>query len=273
MPRHKRAGTLVHRWAALAGGLILVGLLFEYWPEATEPLGSRTAVSPPVISPPTAGGLTTGGLARSASPAAGPPPVAISYPVAGPRRYDVVPGRSAVIGRSGDLYQFRVAVEQGITGVDRAGFARFVTETYADPRGWAAAGERRFQRVPAGEPADFVVYLVTPGTRDALCGDAYDRYTSCRSGERVVVNVARWAHGVPGYGASLETYRQYVVNHETGHRFGYGHELCPGSERPAPVMQQQTLGRHGCVANAWPEVNGREYHGASGQYHDPVPPP
>ena len=71
-----------------------------------------------------------------------------------------------------------------------------------------------------------------PATRDVLCGNGYDRYTSCRNGNTVVVNVARWARGIPGYGADLTAYRQYVVNHETGHRLGRGHELCPGPGPP-----------------------------------------
>ena len=86
-----------------------------------------------------------------------------------------------------------------------------------------------------------------------------------------MLNVARWAHGVPNYAASLTAYRQYMVNHETGHRLGRGHELCPGPGQPAPVMQQQTLGLHGCTAYAWPYVNGVRYTGRLGQYDDPIP--
>ena len=83
-----------------------------------------------------------------------------------------------------------------------------------------------------------------------------------------MLNVARWAHGVPNYGAPLAAYRQYMINHETGHRLGRGHELCPGPGQPAPVMQQQTLGLHGCTPYAWPYLNGARYKGRLGQYDD-----
>ncbi|NUR97875.1 MAG: DUF3152 domain-containing protein [Kribbellaceae bacterium] len=198
-------------------------------------------------------------------------PVPITYPVAGPQRYAVLPGDPAVIGRAGKLMRFQVAIESGITGVDHAAFARFVRDTYGAAEGWASHGLWRFQQVGPGTSPDFTLMLVTPQTRDVLCGAAPDRYTSCRIGNRVVLNVARWAHGVPGYGASLTTYRQYMVNHETGHRLGRGHELCPGPGRPAPVMQQQTLGLHGCTAYPWPYLNGARYTGRLGQYQDPVP--
>ena len=176
-----------------------------------------------------------------------------------------------VIGRGGKLLRFRVAVENGIDGVAPDEFAAAVTTTLGDPRSWIAGGQWRLQLVGPGQPHDFTVHLVTPATRDKLCGDGYDRYTSCRNGNNVVLNVARWADGIPGYGAGLDTYRQYMVNHETGHRLGHGHERCPAPGQPAPVMEQQTLGLHGCVANAWPYPNGTLYKGPAGSYNDPIP--
>jgi hypothetical protein len=104
-----------------------------------------------------------------------------------------------------------------------------------------------------------------------LCGDGYDRYTSCRNGNRVVINLARWARGVPHYGAPLDLYRTYAVNHEVGHLLGFGHQLCPAPGGPAPLMQQQTLGLHGCAANPWPYLDGRLYSGPAGVYRDPIP--
>jgi hypothetical protein len=203
--------------------------------------------------------------------ATAPPQPVITYPVSGTRSYAVLPGDPTVVGRAGRLMTFQIAIEGGIAGIDRAGFAQFVRATYGGTQGWASHGLWRFRQVGPGQNPDFTLMLVTPETRDTLCGAAPDGYTSCRIGDRVVLNVARWVHGVPKYGAPLTTYRQYMINHETGHRLGRGHELCPGPGQPAPVMQQQTLGLHGCTPYAWPYLAGARYTGRSGQYDDPIP--
>jgi hypothetical protein len=195
----------------------------------------------------------------------------IRYPVVGGGAFDFAAAAGPTAGTAGRLLSYRIAVERDITGITAAGFGEAVEAVFADPRSWPAAGQWRLRRAGAAEPYDFTIYLATPATRDRLCASSLDRYTSCRNGDSVVVNVARWVRGVPGYGADLVTYRQYVINHETGHRLFRGHELCPGPGRPAPVMQQQTLGLHGCVANAWPILDGRAYSGPSGQYNDPTP--
>jgi hypothetical protein len=173
----------------------------------------------------------------------------------------------------GKLWRYRVAAERDIKGIPVDGFAATVAETLNDPRGWTAGGTARLRRVGRDAASDFTIYLSTPDTRDDLCGAGEDGYTSCRNGEKVVLNVARWTTGVPKYGAGLDVYRQYMVNHEVGHRLGNGHELCTGKGKPAPVMEQQTLGLHGCTANPWPYLDGRRYAGRSGAYDDPVPPP
>jgi hypothetical protein len=208
----------------------------------------------------------------SPSVSASPPPVAITYPDAGHGVFVTAPGQTGPApAGAGRLMRYRVLVERDIHGLRAADFAGFVTTTLDDPRGWTAGGEWRLRRVGPGRAFDFTVYLVTPGTRDQMCSGVQDGYTSCRNGARVVLNVARWVKAVPRYGASLVAYRQYMVNHEVGHRLGYGHERCPGRGRPAPVMQQQTLGLHGCTPNAWPYRHGERYAGSPGAYGDPVP--
>ncbi|WBQ05631.1 DUF3152 domain-containing protein [Kribbella sp. CA-293567] len=205
----------------------------------------------------------------NAAPGQGNP--AITYPTRGTTTLTTLPANPTTIGQTGRIYTFQIAIEGGIKGIDPPQFARFVRETYGAPQGWTSDGKRRFRQVGPGQAADFRLMLVTPATRDTYCGGSFDQYTSCRIGDRVVLNVARWARGIPNYGADLATYRQYMLNHETGHRLGNAHELCPGPGQPAPVMQQQTLGLHGCTAYAWPLRNGRRYEGQLGKYDDPTP--
>jgi hypothetical protein len=203
--------------------------------------------------------------------AAGP----ITYPRSGSGNWKIARRTGAIAGDSGPLLRYQIALERDITGITAGQFAAIVEQTLGDSRSWIGQGDVRLQRVGPHRPHDFTIYLATPATRDQLCGDAargaVDGYTSCHNGDRVVLNVARWTHGVPSYGAPLSVYRQYMINHETGHQLGHHHELCSGEGRLAPVMEQQTLGRHGCRPNPWPTLKGRAYHGRPGQYNDPIP--
>lgn len=172
-------------------------------------------------------------------------------------------GESPVRGTGGPLRRYRVAVESGV-GQDADAFAATVDQVLGDPRSWIASGELRVQRVADPAAADFTIYLATPATSERMCalgGLLTDGYTSCRLPGQVIINLARWLEAVPDYGAPLAVYRAYVVNHEVGHELGEGHQACPGPGAPAPVMQQQTYGLDGCVANAWPYLNGRRYDG------------
>ncbi|GGQ60640.1 DUF3152 domain-containing protein [Couchioplanes azureus] len=243
-----------------AQAVLAAALLAGCTPATAGPGGAAPAFVP--ASPP-----------ASPRAAAAPKPrlEKITYPAAGAGAFTAA-GAEPAGARHGTLLRYRVLVEKDIKGISAATFADAVRATLADPRGWTAGGDRSFRRVDRRQPHDFTVYLVTPGTRDLLCQDAADGYTSCRNGDKVVLNVARWAKGVPGYRAGLPVYRQYLVNHEVGHRLGQGHELCPGKGRPAPVMQQQTLGMHGCTPNPWPYRDGERYAGAPGAYEDEVPP-
>lgn len=264
-----RRWTVVRTIGLATAAVIAVGVVYEL---PATPLSRHGEHVVPAAVQTTAPALQSPAVAPSRTkPVPVKPAEAISYPIAGTQSYAVLPGDPAVIGRGGRLMKFQIAIEGGISGINRAAFAQFVRTTYGAPQGWASQGKWRFQQVGPGATPDFRLMLVTPQTRDVICGGGPDRYTSCRIGDSVVLNVARWVHGVPNFGASLTTYRQYMVNHETGHRLGNGHELCPGPGRPAPVMQQQTLGLHGCTAYAWPYRNGVRYSGRLGQYDDAVP--
>ncbi|QXV59734.1 DUF3152 domain-containing protein [Amycolatopsis sp. TNS106] len=226
------------------------------------------SVAPPAVTPVIVSSTTTSSSAPKAVLA--PPSAEITYPQAGSGRWLFPLGEGAVAGQTGRLLRYRIAVEADIAGVSVDGLTKTVELTLGDPRGWTAGGRWRLQRVGPDGPADFTIHLATPGTRDVLCGGP-DGYTSCRNGNSVVLNVARWANGVPGYGAPLTVYRQYMITHEVGHRLGRGHEKCPVPGALAPVMQQQTLGLHGCTANPWPYPDGTQHSGPSGDYDDPIP--
>lgn len=169
-----------------------------------------------------------------------------------------------VVGQGGGLETYRVGVEDGL-GIDPAVFGGAVESILSDSRSWIGEGALRLQRVPGSATSTFVVLLTSPVTSEQLCridNLETDQFTSCRLGDgRVVINSERWLTAVPDYGAGLEVYRDYAINHEVGHQFGHGHESCPSPGAPAPVMQQQTYGLQGCVANGWPLINGARYTG------------
>jgi hypothetical protein len=182
------------------------------------------------------------------------------------------PANDTIAGDAGTLLQYDVAVENGLQ-LDAAEFGAFVNATLADSRSWTAGGAWRFQQVAEGAGADFTVYLASPEQRAILCG-SQNTTVSCRNGDNVVINSARWITGVDHWDGTLETYRQYAVNHEVGHRLGHGHEVCPAEGELSPVMAQQTYQLAGCVGNAWPFPDGRTYvSGPAGDYNGPDLPP
>jgi hypothetical protein len=173
--------------------------------------------------------------------------------------FDAVPGFDKAPG-TGHKYTYRVDVERGL-GLDGALFAEAVQKTLNDSRSWAHAGARTFERISSGKP-DFVITLASPGTTAAWCAksglDTTEDNVSCDSAstERVMINAYRWAQGSKTYGDKIHPYRQMLINHEVGHRLGYGHVTCQKSGELAPVMQQQTKfldhdGIH-CLPNPWP---------------------
>ena len=134
---------------------------------------------------------------------------------------------------------------------DLGDFADFAADTYADPRGWGH-GTVRFERVSHG--GDFTLWLAADAQMSTF-GGSCDVIWSCRSGRNVVINEDRWLGASPAWnesGASLTDYRRMVINHETGHWLGLGHQMCGTAGGAASVMQQQSMGLQGCAPNPWP---------------------
>ncbi len=146
---------------------------------------------------------------------------------------------------------FMVEVERGL-GIDRQAFAGAVEETLFDPRSWATQVGFDLERVDSGL-VDFSVVLASPATADQLCAPLETRGSySCFMDDKAVLNASRWTHGAKAYGPHIDRYRHYLINHEVGHGFGYGHVQCTTPGELAPVMVQQTKGVEGCRPNPWP---------------------
>jgi hypothetical protein len=183
---------------------------------------------------------------------------------AGADAFTFAGGYGPVLGSTGTLRRFKVAVEKELKLGDGKDFADEIDRILGDPRSWIAARQFRLQRVPASVAAEFTVYLASAGTSEQMCaggGLRTDGYTSCRLPGQVIINYDRWKDAVPGYGAPLAVYRAYAINHEVGHQLGHGHEAGAAAGEPAPVMMQQTYGLNGCVANSWPYLSGKRYAG------------
>ena len=188
--------------------------------------------------------------ARTPSSPSSTPHTLPSYRTTG--EFAVASGSDTVRGESGQLMTYRVEAEKG-SGVTSEEFATAIDRILRHPRGWTAGGHWRFQRV-GGKDADLIIRLATPDSVDAQCAAAganTQGYTSCRTGQYILVNLDRWYLAVPHI-TDLDLYREYLINHEVGHGLGKGHEACPGKGEVAPVMLQQTLDLDGCRANAWP---------------------
>ena len=157
------------------------------------------------------------------------------------------------VGDSGArLLRYAVKVEKDLP-YDADETARVIQSTLSDQRSWIGGGDWRLELVSDPARADFTVLLATPDTVDRYCWPlrTYGR-VSCQAGNRVMLNAWRWAHGADAYGSDVRAYRQYLVNHEVGHRLGHNHVGCPGKGKRAPVMMQQTKGVGACEANPWP---------------------
>lgn len=254
--RYRNVALLALLVAALVAGAGVLRGLFSG--------GSGGGQHPGTVAASASGGVSSADPSTAADPGM-PTTVPSGVPSKGSGSFTYATGTGKVIGRAGTLRTFKVAVENG-TGQDATAFAATTEQVLGDERGWTAGGNVRFQRVPQNGSAQFTLYLASAGTTDKMCaknGLHTSGYTSCRLPGQVIINLTRWLTATPDYGASLLVYRQFALNHEIGRQLGYGNESCPGPSQPAPVMQQQTLGLSGCVANAWPYLGGKLYQGAA----------
>ena len=177
----------------------------------------------------------------------------VKIPAQGPGTFTRAEVNGPKVGeKGGRLLRYAVKVEKNLP-YDADEVALAIQTTLSDPRSWIGGGDWRLEQVSDADKADFTIFLATPGTVDRYCWPlrTYGR-VSCQAGNRVMLNAWRWAHGADAFGDDVGAYRQYLVNHEVGHRLGHGHVGCPKKGKRAPVMMQQTKGVGSCKANPWP---------------------
>lgn len=140
---------------------------------------------------------------------------------------------------------------KGVVTANLAEFKQQANATLNDARGWARMGVT-FNEVANG--GQFTLVLSEASQLPSFspgCGVDY----SCNAGRYVIINQDRWLGATEPWnvaGGSLRDYRHMVVNHETGHWLGHGHQSCGGPGQAAPVMQQQSISLQGCTFNPWP---------------------
>ena len=118
--------------------------------------------------------------------------------------------------------------------------------------GWTNVTEKQFQ-LTSVEESDYVYIFASPEKTDELCAPIEtNSIYSCRKEQNIVLNFFRWQNGAVDFKNDMETYRIYLINHETGHILGWGHVGCPKEGAIAPVMMQQSKGTEGCIPYGWP---------------------
>lgn len=143
-------------------------------------------------------------------------------------------------------------------GVDSSylgGLNTKLASVFSDPRGWNLDGLVSLNKVDSG--CTMTVWLSAASQMSSF-GAICDSDWSCRVGANVVINFDRWQGASAAWnaaGGSLDDYRSMVINHETGHWFGFYHSDCGGAGQPAPVMQQQSISLQGCTFNPWPTAS------------------
>jgi hypothetical protein len=223
------------------------------------------------------------GAEQAGQPADGPatafqaapsvPPSPPPLPTGGNGSYATAPGSGPVVGTGSRRIRYRVEVETGIAWGGNivwtpADFAKRVDEIIAAPLGWTMSAQFpvtnadvrlanaswSFQRVD-GSAFEVRVRLATPATVEQQCaanGVDTAGVFSCRFGQTLMINLARWLNGADGYPVSPDDYRTAVINHEMGHFLGFDHMKCPGRGMPGPIMMTQTISLDGCEPNVHP---------------------
>ena len=153
--------------------------------------------------------------------------------------------------RDEEKFNYAIKIEPSL-GIDPICIKNLLFLILNNDLGWSNVAEKSFQ-LTNFEDSDYVYIFASPDKTDELCAPIEtNSIYSCRNENNIVFNFFRWQEGAVDFKKDMETYRIYLINHETGHILGWGHVGCPKEGAVAPVMMQQSKGTDGCVPYGWP---------------------
>ena len=153
--------------------------------------------------------------------------------------------------RDEEKFNYAIKIEPSL-GIDPICIKNLLFLLLNNDLGWSNVAEKSFQ-LTNSEDSDYVYIFASPDKTDELCAPIEtNSIYSCRNENNIVFNFFRWQEGAVDFKKDMETYRIYLINHETGHILGWGHVGCPKEGAVAPVMMQQSKGTDGCVPYGWP---------------------
>ena len=252
----RRRAPGVRRRRALVVSIVLASALIGADPARGDDLVH--SANPAMTANP-ARPVSVGWPAGPARLAARPVPAEPAAPTvvrAGAGTFTFASGPGHVAGQLGPVVQYRVAVEDGV-GVAVDAFAMAVEMVLGDERSWIAGGRGAAPSAVAAPPRGRSRSSChrAPRRRCAAGGLDTDRYTSCRLAGQVIINPARWLEAVPDYGAPLETYQAYAINHEVGHQLGTATRRARAGPAGAGDAAADVRAA-GVSANGWPYLAG-----------------
>ena len=153
--------------------------------------------------------------------------------------------------KDGEKFNYGIRIEPSL-GLDPLCIKNLLFLILNNDLGWKNVANKSFQLTSA-EDSDYIYIFASPDKTDELCAPIEtNSIYSCRNENNIVLNFFRWQEGAVDFKNDMETYRIYLINHETGHILGWGHVGCPKEGAVAPVMMQQSKGTDGCVPYGWP---------------------
>ena len=128
-----------------------------------------------------------------------------------------------------------------------------VRQSLSNMKGWSGLGYS-FNEIPEKQNADVKYFMIPNEQIVQMFTDQFHGFSVCvttASGRcKVYFNQKNWNDPPESFTGTLQEYRDYVVQHETGHALGFPHVEQKKNQLCHP-MYQQTKGTQHCTPNPW----------------------